>query len=59
MGMPASAAKEWTAEMWEEFWKPSDERPEILETTIEWRPSGEPASLIIDLPQLFKQALDE
>ena len=42
-----------------ERWRPADERPEILERSIEWHPSADVPPLIIDLPELFKQALDE
>ncbi len=37
-----------------ERWRPSDKRPEILETSIEWRPGGVQPGLEIDLVQFFK-----
>jgi Uma2 family endonuclease len=37
-----------------ERWRPSDERPEILDGSLEWSPTGADAALRIDLPQLFR-----
>ena len=42
-----------------ERWRPSDERPEILEKSIEWQPSTGSPPLVIDLPLMFREALDE
>lgn len=42
-----------------ERWRPADTRPEILEEFIEWRPSDSAPPLEIDLPALFRQALDD
>ena len=36
-----------------ERWKPEDERPEILDEVIEWRPSAENPPLRIDLAEFF------
>ena len=37
-----------------ERWRPGDERPEILEETLEWRPPGFDQPLVIDLAKLFE-----
>jgi len=42
-----------------ERWRPEDERPEILSTTIGWRPPGANSSLEIDLPSFFARILGE
>jgi Uma2 family endonuclease len=42
-----------------ERWRPSDERPQILEKSIEWQPNSGAPSLVIDLPLMFRDALDE
>ena len=36
-----------------ERWRPDDERPEILTSSIEWRPAGASAPLVIDLEKFF------
>jgi len=36
-----------------ERWRPEDERPEILDRALEWRPAGCNAPLVIDLEELF------
>lgn len=36
-----------------ERWVPAGETPEILRTTLEWKPSGADAPLIVDLAELF------
>ena len=36
-----------------ERWRPNDERPEILDTLLVWRPEGAAQPLEIGLPQLF------
>ena len=36
-----------------ERWRPGDDRPEILETTLEWRPEGCDRALVIELEKLF------
>ena len=42
-----------------ERWRPTDSRPEILSGTLTWHPEGATASLEIDLPALFRDALGE
>ncbi|MCE9600921.1 MAG: Uma2 family endonuclease [Gemmatimonadetes bacterium] len=42
-----------------ERWRPTDSRPEILSGTLRWHPEGATASLEIDLPSLFREALGE
>lgn len=42
-----------------ERWRPEDNRPEILDTTIEWQPESGLPPLVIDLLALFKLAYDE
>jgi Uma2 family endonuclease len=37
-----------------ERWWPADERPELLETILAWRPEGSSSQLEIHLPGLFK-----
>lgn len=41
-----------------ERWHPADERPEICVVSIEWLPAGAESPIIIDLPALFRAALD-
>jgi Uma2 family endonuclease len=41
-----------------ERWRPGDERPEILDTTLEWRPAGADAPLTLDLPAFFRDVLE-
>lgn len=41
-----------------ERWHPHDERPEICSGIIEWMPAGASAPIRVDLPALFKAALD-
>lgn len=41
-----------------ERWRPNDERPEILTSTVQWQPSGASAPLTIDLAAYFAQVLD-
>lgn len=41
-----------------ERWRPSDERPEILTQTLEWRPSGSRNPLAIDLIAYFTEVLE-
>ena len=36
-----------------ERWVPAGETPEILRTTLEWKPVGAAAALIVDLAELF------
>jgi Uma2 family endonuclease len=36
-----------------ERWRPSDERPEILDRALDWQPAGAPTPLVIDLAGFF------
>ena len=40
-------------------WRPTDDRPEVLEERIEWRPAGAAEPLVIELPELFRSVLDD
>ncbi len=40
-----------------ERWRPADERPEICAASLEWRPSGADAPIVVDLLALFTAAL--
>src|SRR5229473_7696411 len=42
-----------------ERWRPGDERPEILTETLEWRPDPVIEPLVIELPRLFAEILEE
>jgi Uma2 family endonuclease len=42
-----------------ERWRPQDERPEIVEGRLEWRPSGTAEPLELDLAAFFAEVLDE
>ena len=51
--MPAPVVRpggEWTAER---------VRVELLDERIEWRPAGAAEPLVVDLPALFREALDD
>jgi len=37
-----------------ERWRPGDERPEILDERLTWRPAGTDRALELELPALFK-----
>ena len=39
-----------------ERWRPGDERPEIVERTLEWRSSGRDQALVIELEEVFREA---
>jgi Uma2 family endonuclease len=41
-----------------ERWRPDDVRPEVHDTVLEWRVTPETAPLVIDLPALWREALD-
>lgn len=41
-----------------ERWRPSDERPESLGETLDWTPVAAGPTLQINLPELFRTALD-
>jgi Uma2 family endonuclease len=42
-----------------ERWRPGDERPEILVTSIEWQTGAAHPALVIDLDEYFRQVLGE
>jgi Uma2 family endonuclease len=42
-----------------ERWRPDDERPDIVDSRIDWHPAGAPEALPIDLPVLFRSVLDD
>lgn len=42
-----------------ERWRPSDERPEVLNDSIVWHPAAAPDPLVIELQPLFEGVLDE
>ena len=39
-------------------WRPGDDRGEVLSRETDWRAAGMPAPLTIDLPELFRDALE-
>lgn len=43
----------WTVERW----RPGDERPEVLTETLTWQPVASVEPLVINLPQLFTEAV--
>jgi Uma2 family endonuclease len=40
-------------------WRPTDDRPEILDERLAWQPSAEHSPLEIDLPALFREVWGE
>jgi Uma2 family endonuclease len=40
-----------------ERWRPKDERPEIVDETLSWRPAPSGAALSLDLAELFSEVL--
>jgi Uma2 family endonuclease len=42
-----------------ERWRPGDERPEILVTSIEWQTGAAHPALVIDLDEYFREVFDE
>lgn len=42
-----------------ERWRPHDDRPDVLDASIEWLPAGAPEPLRIDLPPLLRSVLDD
>ncbi len=40
-----------------ERWRPGDERPEVVEHTLDWQPEGTRPPLLIDLPAYFAEVL--
>jgi Uma2 family endonuclease len=41
-----------------ERWRPADERPEICDREIIWRPANVDESFVLDIPALFVEVLD-
>jgi Uma2 family endonuclease len=41
-----------------ERWRPRDERPEVLDGTLQWQPFAELESFVLDIPALFREVLD-
>ena len=41
-----------------ERWRPEDTRPEILDATLTWAPTGADASLTLDLEAFFREVLE-
>jgi Uma2 family endonuclease len=41
-----------------ERWRPGDDLPELCNRTLSWHPEGAADALVIDLPSLFRAALD-
>lgn len=42
-----------------ERWRPDDERPELIASTLEWHPEGAPEPFLLDLPAFFAEVLPE
>jgi Uma2 family endonuclease len=42
-----------------ERWRPGDERPEMLEATLEWRPAGADQRFVLELREFFDAVLGE
>jgi hypothetical protein len=42
-----------------ERWRPGEERPEIAEKRLEWRPEGASKPFVLDLRALFAEAHGE
>jgi Uma2 family endonuclease len=42
-----------------ERWRPRDDRPEVLSTSVSWQPMPTVEPLMIDLPALFRGVLDD
>ena len=42
-----------------ERWRPADERPEILDERLEWRPDPALPPLVVDLPAFFRDVLGD
>jgi Uma2 family endonuclease len=42
-----------------ERWRPGDERPEMLEATLEWRPAGTDERFVVELTEFFDTVLGE
>jgi Uma2 family endonuclease len=41
-----------------ERWRPGHDRPEVLDTVLEWHPTGAGEPLVLGLPALFRETLD-
>jgi Uma2 family endonuclease len=41
-----------------ERWRPGDERPEVTDREIVWRPENTVESFVLDIPALFREVLD-
>jgi len=42
-----------------ELWRPGEERPEMLDQELVWRPKAELPPLVVDLPAYFAGVYDE
>jgi Uma2 family endonuclease len=42
-----------------ERWKPGDERPEVLAERLDWQPGGDHPPFEMDLPDFFREVLDQ
>jgi Uma2 family endonuclease len=42
-----------------ERWRPGDDRPELVSDTLTWHPIADIEPLVIDLPELFAEALGD
>ena len=42
-----------------ERWRPEDARPEVLDASLEWRPAGADAPLMLDVRAFFREVWDE
>src|SRR5438093_1010466 len=42
-----------------DWWRPGDERPAILDVSLEWQPNPSVEPLVIDLPQFFAEVWGE
>lgn len=42
-----------------ERWRPDDARPEVIDAFLEWRVAPDADALVIDLPAMWREALDE
>ena len=57
-GVPEYWIVDQGAEVFER-WRPEDHRPEILDESLAWHPSGAPEPLVIDLRALFGGVKDD
>jgi Uma2 family endonuclease len=42
-----------------ERWRPTDDRPEVIDGALTWHPTGASEPLLIELPVLFRSVLDD